>query len=306
MFILPHRVTDVIRMQVVNRKVTSIQWLRDAPSEVSRHFSQAAKTMTASQVEALCRRTVAHMHVQEWGWAADGEYLPLDVWSKRGYNADDIAAKAFPEDKRKDPTYGWDLYRVRVHKTHEAEKHATKDSLDLLAKSRTRALKRRRTDESELPIPSKSSSSSSFSEEASASESEESKKGKKSKKSKGKKEKQDTTKGKAKGKAKAAAADKAKTKVKAAAKKDLSKVSSALRALRTASAHQLLLDVDEDIVKNVRDSIKSLAAMEKLCERTILSGVDEHSCELQAFNWKNAKEHERLLKKKLAKLEKVK
>ena len=306
MFILPHRVTDVIRMQVVNRKVTSIQWLRDAPSEVSRNFYQAAKTMCSSQVEALCRRTVNHMHVQEWGWAADGEYLPLDVWSKRGYNGDDIVAKAFPEDKRKDPTYGWDLYRVRVHKTHEAEKHATKDSLDLLAKSRTRALKRRRTDESDLPIPSKSSSSSSFSEEASASESEESKKGKKSKKSKGKKEKKVVKVkivGKGKAKAKAAAADK---KVKAAAKKDLSKVSSALRALRTASAHQLLLDVDEDIVKNVRDSIKALAAAEKLCERTISSGVDEHSSDLQAFNWKKAKEDERLLKKKLAKLERVK
>ena len=207
MFLVKHRTTDDICMQVVNRKVTSIQWLRDAPQEVSRNFYKAAKTMTASQVEALCRRTVNHIHQQEWGWAADGEYLPLDVWEKRGYNPADIVSKAHPDDKRVDPTYGWDLYRIRVHKTHEAEKHATKDSLDLLAKSRTRALKRRRTDESELPIPSQSSSSPSFSSEESASESEASKKGKKSKKSKGKKEKQESSKGKAKGKAKAAAAD---------------------------------------------------------------------------------------------------
>ena len=218
--------------QVVARKVGSVQWLRDSNPEVFRSFYQQARSMSSSQVQALCKRQVHHVHQKEWGWVADGAYKPLSVWQKEGYNADDIVKNAQPDDKKVDPTYGWDLYRIRVHASHESDTIKATDGLTLLAKCRTRALKRRRTDESEKPA-GQPSESASLSSEESGDDSSDDEKTRKQKKA-GKKAK---AKGKAKGKAKASADEKAKSKVRAAAKVAAKKAAQSLSSMRVVIAH---------------------------------------------------------------------
>ena len=157
--------------KVVNRKVGSIQWLRDSPPDVFRNFYQSARSMSGTEIMALCSRQVSTSIDTTVGWAENGQFLPLSVWQKDGWNVQDIEAKAGPEDIRIDPQYGWKLYRVNVRSTEQGQKRTTRDTLELLAKGRTRALRRKATDESAKSIKDGAASDDrSFSSESSDSQ----------------------------------------------------------------------------------------------------------------------------------------
>ena len=247
--------------------------------------------MNSGQIEALCKRQISFSHLKQWGWAADGAYKPLSVWAKDGYNTEDIEKHAKPEDKKVDPTYGWDLYRVRVHVSQEGESNKHTDSLSLLAKCRTRALQRRMTDESEKPA-GKASSSPSFSSESSGGSSEDEKD-----KRKGGKNKRG---GKAKGKAKPE--DKGKAKVRVAAKAAAKKVGPALASLRAAIANPLILDIEEDTVNTMREAVRRLTALDKSTRKAITEGIDQFTTAFESFDFKECKQAEKDLKKMLSKL----
>ena len=277
---------------MVARKVGSVQWLRDSSPAHFRNFYQLAKNMSASQVKALCQRQVHVAHQQEWGWAANGEYKPSSVWETLGYNKKDIEEKALPEDTKTDPTYGWTVYRVRIHSTHEGEKTQHSDALQLLAKCRTRALKCRRTDESEKAVDQKEESESFSSEASNDSDSDKDKLGGKA------------AKAKAKGNAKASAGDKAKAKVKVAAKAAAKKVRTALESLRKKVGSPNILEVDDNLMGRVRSSLRQLTAIEKAADKATSSGVDNFTSDLDDFDFQKCKDLEKELKKQLQRLEK--
>ena len=260
-----------------------------------------ARGMTASEVKALCKRQIHHIHQQEWGWVADGAYKPLPVWEKEGYNTEDIVNNAKPEDKQIDPVYKWVMYRNRAHSTHESDAIKSTDSLSILAKCRTRALKRRRTDESEKPA-GEPEEDDSFSSESSAEDGDSEEDTKKQKK--GGKEPKAKAKGKAK--AKASADEKVKTKVRANAKAAAKKTAQSLSSMRVVCAHPLILDVEEDLMNRARAMMKMLAAIEKGALKAASDGIDTFSGSLGNFDFKACKELEKELKKTLSKLEKKK
>ena len=103
--------------------------------------------MSGSDIMALCSRQVSTALTTEVGWAENGEFLPLGVWKTNGWDIEAIESKAAPEDMRMDPKYGFTLYRVNIHSTQQGQKRTTDDHLQLLAKGRTRALRRKATDE---------------------------------------------------------------------------------------------------------------------------------------------------------------
>ena len=51
--------------KVVARKVGSIQWLRDSGPDVYLNFYQRARNMSASEVEALCKRQVSFVQQKD-------------------------------------------------------------------------------------------------------------------------------------------------------------------------------------------------------------------------------------------------
>ena len=249
--------------------------------------------MNSGQIEALCKRQISFSHQKQWGWAANGAYKPLSAWATEGYNVKDIEEKASPEDRKVDPTYGWELFRVRVHTSHEGESNKHTDGLSLLAKCRTRALRRRMTDESEKPA-GKDPSSASFSSESSGDSSEDEKdkrKGGKNKKG-----------GKAKARAKPE--DKAQAKVKAKAKAAAKTIGRSLASLRAAIANPLILDLEESTVSDMREKVRILTALDKSIRKAITDGTDEFTAALESFDFKACKQAEKDLKKELSKLEK--
>ena len=169
--------------------------------------------MSGSGILALCSRQVSTGLKTEVGWAENGEFLPLGVWKTNGWDIEAIEAKAAPEDMRMDPKYGFMLYRVNIHSTQQGQKRTTDDTLQLLAKSRTRALRRKATDEVSVKSLQEEAASDdrSFSDEDSDSEEDDSKplakpkkKAKKAKAAAKKAPKQEPAKKKAKAAAKAA------------------------------------------------------------------------------------------------------
>ena len=284
--------------KVVNREVGSIQWLRDCAPEVWQGFYKQASSMSSSEIGALCQRTVVATKTKSWSWANNGEFKPMSVWKQLGWDTDAIKAKATGADMKTCPTYGWLCYRVRIHSENEAEQRENKDALNLVAKARTRALKRKASDAPSQP----SDPPASFSSQSSSSSSEE--RAAPARRGKG-------SKAKGKAKAKVASVDKetkeinaAKNKIKAKAKAALKKVAPALLSLRTTYAHPLILEAEDDVVDPVKKDIRFLSSLEKAAQEAVHQGVDNFSEHFDNFDWKASKQQERALTKSLLKLEK--
>ena len=280
--------------KTVNRKVGSIQWLRDSPKEMYQAFYRAAKGAGAEKVAALCRREATARRTKQWGWALEGEFLPASVWDKRGWDAQTIVEKTLPEDQKICSKYGWKLYRVRVEREQEGELHESKDCFAILGKARTRGLRRRRTDDSEKPIKEGKSSSSepSFSgaSDDCGSSSEDARKTEK-----GSRKTEKGSRGTGKGKAKAKSGgkgDKAKSKIKVVAKISLKKMEAVLGRLRKTAANPLILEVEQDVTAPISKALKELGGIEKLIVKAISTGEDGFSQLVKDYDFAGLKEAE--------------
>ena len=172
-------------------------------------FYAQARSMSGSDIMALCSRQVSTALTTEVGWAENGQFLPLGGWQTNGWDIKAIESKATPEDIRVDPKYGFLLYRVNIHSTQQGQKRTTDDHLQLLAKGRTRALRRKATDEVSVKSKQEEAASDdrSFSDEDSDSQEDNRPLAKPKKKAKAaakKAKKEDPAKKKAKAAAKAA------------------------------------------------------------------------------------------------------
>ena len=249
-------------------------------------FYAQARTLGTSGIVALCKRQVTTTQEKEWGWAEGGAYKPLNVWANLGHDAESIKAKAQPEDIRVHPTYGWDEYRVRELRTEKGNKTKVSNKLEILGKTRTRALKRKGTEESVKSKRSKRSDpSTSFSSESSASSDEEPAAAK--------------PKGKAKGKAKASSAKREQAAVKAKAKTAAAKLKTTKDGLKKAIAHPEIFDVSEEVVHPVKQFLRMLSTVEEHVADSIKTGVDTFGEQFSAIDFKNIKSAKDALEKAL-------
>ena len=293
---------------MVNRKVGSIQWLRNMAPEQYNNFYQLASTMCTQQIEALVRRQISTSKEQTRSFAEDGEFRPLSFWKTLGYDVEAIEAKAPAEDRKIDPICGWENFRVQVQKTSQKEDYKTTDTLQVLAKARTRALKRRRTDEESLPQETPASDSS-FSDEASGGSSSEDPREKRRRRRAQGQEEQGETRRKAPKKEKKSAAqvaqEKAAEKEKKSAQTAAKKLKETISGLRTIASHHLILDVPGEVLTPVQDRVRALQALERACTQAAQGKTAEWKDEFASLPWQAIKKEQATLKKKLERLEKA-
>ena len=294
---------------MVHRKVGSIQWLRNMAPEQYNNFYQLASTMCTQQIEALVRRQVSTSKEEARCFAEDGEFRPLSFWKTLGYDGEAIEAKAPAEDRKIDPKYGWENFRVEVEKTSKKEDYKSTDILQVLAKARTRALKRRRTDEESLP-QSQPASDSSFSDEASGgSSSEDPREKRRRRRAQGQEEQEETQKKAPKKEKKKSAAqvakEKAAEKEKKSAQTAAKKLKETISGLRTIASHHLILDVPGEVLTPVQDRVRALQALERACAQAAQGKTAEWKDEFASLPWQAIKKEQATLKKKLEKLERA-
>ena len=287
-----------------------MQWLRNETPANFQNFYQLAAKVTAKETEALIRCTATVAKEQSWGYAEEGQFRPLGYWKQQGYDVASIEANAPPEDKEQDPVYGWTNFRVRVKATHQGEQHRTTDVLQVLAKARTRALKRRRTDEESLPQEAEPSSDFSD-EESGGSESEDPRDKRRRERRAAKSPIASKAKAKAAGKKKPKkspeeiALEKEIKKYRDEASAAAKKVKVMIAALQTTASHRYILDVPEDLLRAVSTRTKSLQALEKKCLDAAAGKGAQWRQEYDAVDWKDIKKEKQALQKKLQKLEKA-
>ena len=236
-------------------------------------------------------------------------YVLEECGGLRGVAVKTIQAKAPPEDRKIDATFGWENFRVEVEKTSKKEDYKTTDTLQVLAKARTRALKRRRTDEESLPQEPPASDSS-FSDEASGgSESEDPREKRRRRRAQGLQSEQEDTRNKAPKKEKKSAAqvakEKAAEKEKKSAQTAAKKLKETISGLRTIASHHLILDVPGEVLTPVQDRVRALQTLECACTKAAQGKTAEWKVEFANVAWKDIKKEQATLKKKLDKLEKA-
>ena len=282
---------------------------------MAHNFYSLARGLGASEVEALCKRQVSATHTHNKTYAENGKKLPLSVWANKGYDSAAIERHATEEDKEFDHKWQWWCYRVEVKSDKNEDEWSNRDQLAILKKARTRALKRRGTDDTEDPKPkgkkgkakaaassgdraassgnrarpsSSSSSSSSFSSESSASEDE----GAKTSGNRGRGNKADKQQEKE---------QKKKDAVKKKAKAQAEKWKALWDSFRNTLNHDCIDDLAEEITGPVRNYCKTLREIYLQCTRSCKSGVDSYSEPAAAFELKDAKKALGELNKKLKK-----
>ena len=280
--------------QIVSRKMGSTTALRQVPAEDAKKFYILAKTMQCDEIKALCERTISATKTSGTTWAEEGQFLPLDVWAKGGWDPKAIEENSLPEDMRRSEKYGWVTYRVPIESSGRKEDNLVHDSINFRSKKKTRCLKRRRTDESEPASPA--GSSQDFSDEESGDSKEQAAK------------KKSRAKGKAKAKAKAPAApkpSKEQKETKAKAKKHLNKIEAYVKKLRDACHSPHILDVDDDVVQPVKTLTQRVKALHAKVSKVAESGDDDGAlaeAELLNPNDPDAKKQVQALTKALARL----
>ena len=135
--------------KIVHRKMGKVTALRKVPLEKAQEFYKLAKSMTSEEIKALCQRTIVATKTTTTRWAENGQFLPLEVRAKAGWDAEKIKAGSDPEDIRYKPKYGRYVYRVPIEETGEGVDNKVEDGISFNSKKKTKALKRRRTEETE-------------------------------------------------------------------------------------------------------------------------------------------------------------
>ena len=256
-----------------------------------------ARSMCSADITALLSRTVTTTHNKERGWAEGGIRLPLSVWATKGWDTDAIVRGAAPDDVQLCPKFGWWTYRVAIVSDHRGENLRSSDQLGVLRKTRTRALRRRKTDASEKAASSAASEESFSSEESGSSDEEEAAPSRKTEKSgKGNKAEPKPK------KQKTSAEEKRKTAAKKKAGKDYDKVEPLLTSLRGYLSDEYVLDLSEELQNTLRSNVKQCHDLLAKIRATKKSGICEYLDDLAALDFKAVRKSEGTLKKKLAKL----
>jgi hypothetical protein len=137
-------------LQSLYRKTGSgTDCLKNAPQgELEKFFKEAAK-LSPDEVKAKGEQLMRTYQISEETFAENGEYLPLSVWSARGFDIARIQQDAGDGDLRRDVHMLGDCYRVKIYsagingrkgvETCNADRIATKGSGLKQAVKRARA-----------------------------------------------------------------------------------------------------------------------------------------------------------------------
>ena len=261
--------------------------MRQWPNDRQLDFYKKARAMSCEDIKALAKREI-HAEKQDFQeYWENGVFLPLSVWVTKGWPEANIRDNSLPEDIRCSKKYGWVTYRVPIEMDRQGESHSTSDKLHFTAKRKTKALKRRRTEESS---PARASEpESSFSSEESGDTEERTKKRKSRAQAKGK--------GKAKSKAapkalnkhikkykinikkkthtQAPKLNKAQREASSKAKKLQSKVATLLNKLKGTTKHDSIIDVEDEILAAAKAQIKEVALLSTRLLAVAETGVDD-------------------------------
>ena len=281
--------------KTVSKKLGNIKWLRELSADDQAHFYTLAKGMSGVDVEILCQRTIVASRTITKHDRKEREWQPLTVWKSRGYDAEAIEANDRPENRSTDPEFGWPLFRVTSCKDLQDDKVDLQDKTSFQRKKKTRALRRRRTDESSHE---KSDSEEFSQEELSDSSDDRGAKGRGRAKSVAKAKKHPKEK-------KANKDTKAKEQLKSKAGKAKEKITKALSELRQEVRHENILDVASEVLEPVKAYIKDLAGFEKALAKVQSTGIDKDDTIHVAdkFDFKTCKSAKGALKSALKKIE---
>ena len=149
--------------------------------EEQKQFYEQARSKNVHQLRVLCDRVFKKYEVEETLTNHTGEFLPLAVWEKRGFDPERIRSDSRPEDRKVLPQLG-ECYQVKILKTGVVTKKGSESS------SQLKTERQRTTDKDDefKPIWGDDDSESESDEDSSSSSSStsESKKKKKTKHSK--------------------------------------------------------------------------------------------------------------------------
>ena len=268
--------------------------MRKMPTDMMTSFYQRCKAMSCEGIRALLSRQVTAKWTDKTKYAMQGKYLPLSVWEKEGWPVKAIEENSGPEDKEWVDKYKIWTYRVAIRMDEEGTENDVEDQINFKNKRKTRALKRRRTDDSEPT--DEASDCVEHSEEESEDSSQAAGK----------------PKAKSKAKAKGKARRPKKTplyqevlKAQKEAKPLLKKLDKALLALRDTTKHHLVLEVDPTIIEPVRTNMMALGDLTKRLKAIIENEVLDRPAidEAAKFDAADLKPHVKELKKALRNLE---
>ena len=198
---------------------------------------------------------------------------------------------AQPSDIEIHPRYGWKLYKVVLPSTKKSDSTSVKDRLQVQKGKKTRALKRRATEEDdEASLEHESDKESDFSSEPESEDDEPRRGRKKNKKDKAPKESKEEK------------ARKKKTqKVKDAAKKAYDKVAPLFKEIRGLMAHECYDDLELDDTAACQGHNNDLSKVIKGIRAAMKSGTDEYTRNYGALDFKQINKDKRALFKKLDK-----
>ena len=93
--------TKCVRVDVqVDRKIGSVQGIREWPLEAMQAFYKEAAAASSHGIKKLYEKTTSKYKQVEEYWEHGGSYLPLSVWQNQGWDIDRIKANSKPEDVR--------------------------------------------------------------------------------------------------------------------------------------------------------------------------------------------------------------
>ncbi len=113
----------------------------NAPSRKERKqaFMKSLESAGSSSEVAIAIQTLEMKEEQHEYYACDGEFLPLSVWTVRGFDAHRIETLSASKDKRVDPILG-EVYRVQIMSVGSGGKRTLTNSESLSAKVPRRSL----------------------------------------------------------------------------------------------------------------------------------------------------------------------
>ena len=92
-----------------------------SPQEI-KHFFQEAKNLGGAEIQEATEKTFVKQHSEEKYYREGGEFLPLSVWEKKGFNAVAIKENSDPSDKMVHNVLG-EVHRVAILSTGKGMCH---------------------------------------------------------------------------------------------------------------------------------------------------------------------------------------
>ena len=100
---------------------------KDLAVEVQQAFFASIADKSKAEMRGMLEELFERIEKKEYNFSEGGQFLPLSVWERKGFDVGSIETKSGPEDIREHPVLG-KMYRVRVHSLIRSSTSATQRS----------------------------------------------------------------------------------------------------------------------------------------------------------------------------------